>query len=200
MFAVIVSMVSPAAAHLAIRLDIRYPQPGAHVGHDVDVVVFAQPTLAGVAQTTYSATLDGHPLDPRTGRFVAQAEAPLIRANTDTRIPLRGLPRGPHELAIAYRPDADMPILHTSVAFTVGGGGSHGALLAVVLAVVALGLMALAVLGLRRRRSKQAQASASARGVGSSAGGDPQASKGEKQTAELADHVAVTEAQDHGTG
>ncbi|HEX9549401.1 MAG TPA: hypothetical protein VF942_18815 [Acidimicrobiales bacterium] len=149
-----VVVVAPAAAHLAIRVDIRYPQPDSHVGPDVTAVVFAQQTLAGVPQTTFSASLDGHPLDPATGRLVPQTETTVIRVGTETRIPLRRLAKGRHELAIAYRPDTDMPILHTAVNFTVGSGSSYRSVAVVVLAVAMASVVALAVIGVRRRRSR----------------------------------------------
>jgi len=149
-----VVVVPPAAAHIVIRLDIRYPQPDSHVGPDVTALVFAQQMLAGVPQTTFSASLDGHPLDPATGRLVPQTEATAIRVGTETRIPLRGLAKGRHELAIAYRPDTHMSILHVAVNFTVGDRSFRQPLAVAVLGVATATVVALAVLGVRRHRSR----------------------------------------------
>ena len=143
---------APAAAHLAIRLDIRAPQPGQHVGHDVDVVVFAQQTLAGVDQTSYSASLDGHPLDPASGRVIAQSQLSVIHVNAEVHIALRGLATGGHELAVSYRPDTDMPIFHTSVRFTVGPRRAPIALFGAA-AIALAGLAAVVSFVVLRRRS-----------------------------------------------
>lgn len=44
----IVATAVPAQAHVAIRLDVRTPRPGAIVPRTAHAVVFAQPTLGGV--------------------------------------------------------------------------------------------------------------------------------------------------------
>lgn len=152
--ALVAAQAAPAAAHLAIRLDIRSPQPGQHVGRDVDVVLFAQPTLAGVAQTTYTVTVDGRTVDPAAGSFAPHATSAVIHVGTEARIPLRGLGRGGHVVTISYRPDADMAVVDTSVSFTAGGPGAHTPFLssAAPFAVVLVGA-ALVLLALRRHRS-----------------------------------------------
>jgi len=142
--------VTAASAHLAIRVDIRYPPPEARVGSDLDAILFAQPTLAGVAQTTYTLSLDGHPIDPASGRPESQVMASVIRVNTEVRVPLRHLSRGHHELVVAYRPDVDMPVFKTSVGFSVGGRPVRRRLLVVVLGAVALVAIALVARALRR--------------------------------------------------
>jgi len=152
--ALVAAQASPVAAHLAIRLDIRSPQPGQQVGRDVDVVLFAQPTLAGVAQTTYTVSLDGRTVDPATGRLAPKATSAVIHVGSEARIPLRGLGRGGHVVMISYRPDADMPVVDTSVSFTAGGPGARTPLFSSTLPIaVVVVLGALVLLALRRHRS-----------------------------------------------
>jgi len=109
----------PVTAHLAIRLDIQAPQPDQHVGPDTEVVIFAQPTLAGVDHVAFTASLDGRPVEPTSGRLTPQPVSTEIRVSTSTRIPLRGPTPGNHRFAISYRPDTDEPMRQTPVDFVV---------------------------------------------------------------------------------
>lgn len=111
--------LTPAIAHLAIRLDIRAPESRQRLGSDTDVIVFAQPTLAGVDHVSFTATLDGEALDPATGRSSSQPVPLDIRVSTSKRIPLRNLTPGAHRFTISYRPDTDEPTRETTVEFTV---------------------------------------------------------------------------------
>jgi hypothetical protein len=109
----------PVAAHLAIRLDIQAPEPDQHVDPDTEVVIFAQPTLAGVDHAAFTASLDGRPVDPVSGRPTPQPVSTEIRVSASTRIPLHGLSSGNHRFTISYRPDTDEPIKQSTVDFVV---------------------------------------------------------------------------------
>lgn len=61
------SAAAPAGAHIAIRLDIRSPRSGEHTGSDPQLVVFAQPMLAGRPDATFDVLVDGSPIDGGTG-------------------------------------------------------------------------------------------------------------------------------------
>lgn len=148
----------PALGHVAIQLHIERPARGARVGPDTELVVYAQPMLFGVPETTFVVELDGQPLDPRTGR-PGPAPRPLrIRADRRVTVPLRGLAAGRHELTVRYRPDRDALPLEASVTFEVVeevGGVAPGGRLLWPLAGAGLGLAALAgaVAARRQRRS-----------------------------------------------
>jgi hypothetical protein len=113
-----VTTAGPAAAHLAIRLDIRAPEDGSTVGPHTDLVVYAQPTLAGVDHTTYRVILDGKSIDPTTGRPTSNETVTNIEVSTSHRTPLSLAP-GTHHLAVEYRPDIDEPVRDVSIDFTV---------------------------------------------------------------------------------
>ena len=114
----LVATAGPAAAHLAIRLDIRAPEDGSKIGPHSELVVYAQPTLAGVDHTTYRVILDGKSIDPVTGRPTSDDTTTNIEVSTSRRTPLN-LTTGSHHLAIEYRPDIDEPVRDVSVDFTV---------------------------------------------------------------------------------
>lgn len=107
-----------ASAHLAIRLDIRAPEDGAKVGPHSELVVYAQPTLAGVDHTSFRVILDGHSIDPATGKPTSDDTTTNIEVSTSRRTPL-DLSPGTHRIAIEYRPDIDEPVRDVSVDFTV---------------------------------------------------------------------------------
>lgn len=112
-------LTAPAvSAHLAIRLDIRSPEDGGKVGPRTELVVYAQPTLAGVDHTTYRVILDGHAIDPATGKRTSDDVDTNIEVSTSKRTPLNLSP-GKHHLAVEYRPDIDEPVRDVSVDFTV---------------------------------------------------------------------------------
>jgi len=117
-FLFLVATAGPAAAHLAIRLDIRAPEDGSKVGPHTDLVVYAQPTLAGVDHTTYRVIVDGKSLDPKTGRPTSDDTVTNIEVSTSVRTPLSLAP-GTHHLAVEYRPDIDEPVRDVSIDFTV---------------------------------------------------------------------------------
>jgi hypothetical protein len=71
----------PAAAHVAIRLDVMAPQANQTIGPDSELVVVARPMLLGVAEVSFTATVDSRPLDPATGRVTDQPVPVLIRVN-----------------------------------------------------------------------------------------------------------------------
>ena len=118
-FAALLFGAVPVSAHVAIRLDIRSLQPGEQVRPDVDVRVFAQPMLGGVDRVSFVADLDGHPIDPGTGRIATAPTPAVLLANTQTVISLRGLGGGSHRLNLTYRPDTDEPAVTVSVEFVV---------------------------------------------------------------------------------
>lgn len=64
-------------------------------------------------------TIDGRPVDPRTGALIDLLRAVGIRATRTRRIPLSHADRGPHELTIRYQPDRDEAPVETSVSFTI---------------------------------------------------------------------------------
>lgn len=139
---------TPAGAHVAIRLDIMAPQANQAISPDSELVVVARPMLLGVPKTTFTATLDGRPVDPATGRVTDQPVPVLIRVNETKRIPLRGLPAGTHAVGVAYRPDRDAPVLHSSVPVVVRA--SRPARL--LLSVVGVAVFVTVVLVVARRR------------------------------------------------
>jgi hypothetical protein len=118
--ALLILMVTagPAAAHLAIRLDIRAPEDGSKVGPRTELEVYAQPTLAGVDHTTYRVILDGKSIDPATGKPTSNDTVTNIEVSTSRRTPLVLTP-GSHHLAVEYRPDIDEPVRDVSIDFTV---------------------------------------------------------------------------------
>jgi len=67
-----VSLASPAAGHVAIRVLITFPQPGERVGPHTELRVYAQPFLGGVDATTFTVELDGRPLNA-VGRLMRVA-------------------------------------------------------------------------------------------------------------------------------
>jgi hypothetical protein len=140
----------PAAAHVAIRLDVMAPQANQTIGPDSELVIVARPMLLDIPELTFTPTLDGRPLDPATGR-PADRPVPLpIRVNQTRRIPLRGLAPGSHVLAISYRPDTDAPTLATTVPVTVTAGRSRLARLALPAGLAVLLLAAAAAVIWRR--------------------------------------------------
>lgn len=161
-FAVGVLLAPTALAHVAIQLHIERPASGARVGPHAELVVYAQPMLFGVPETTFVVELDGRPLDPRTGRPGPAPRPVHIVAGRRVTVPLRGLGEGRHELTLRYRPDRDALPLETSVTFVVGRSGSRPLW---PLAGAGLGL---AVLGgataARRRRSGHGRRGYAARG------------------------------------
>jgi hypothetical protein len=112
--AYVVLTATPASAHLAIRLDIRDPGDGAKVGRHTSLVIFAQPTLAGVDHTTFSVMVDTRPIDPDTGKPVDHDKQGTIAVSTTRRIPLM-LTAGRHHVTVEYRPDIDEPPRQVSV-------------------------------------------------------------------------------------
>jgi len=149
--AILVSHPSPASAHIVIRLDIRAPQPGALVGRDTDVVIYAQPMLAGVQETTFLVSLDGHSIDPVSGQRQPQPVPTVIRVLSAVRVPLRGLAAGPHLLTVSYQPDLHMLLMTASVSFRVGARGSHGALFLALGGVAGVAVLTAGLFVLRRR-------------------------------------------------
>lgn len=145
----LIGIASPAAAHLAIRLDLMAPQDGQRIDPPVDVEVVARPMLLGVPQTTFTMRLDGQPLDPATGLPAASPVATPIRVNQTRRIRLGSLPAGQHTLEVSYRPDQDAPVTTSRVTFTVT---PHRALPAIWPAAGLAGLLGLAAAGLLARR------------------------------------------------
>jgi len=146
---VVVSLASPAAAHLAIRVDIRAPEAGQRVGPNTDVVLFAQPMLAGVAHAAVSVYLDGHPINPATGSAASRALPVDIALLAQRRVPLRHLGVGSHTIAISYRPDVDEPVFRSSVSFVVVR--KPFPYLTLVLVVLAAAAVVLVVVRQRRR-------------------------------------------------
>jgi len=145
----------PASAHIAIRLDFRSPQAGARIGPNSEAVIFAQPTLAGVSQVAFAATLDRQPIDPISGRLLAQEHPTVIHAGSEVRIPLRRLHAGPHRVDITYRPDVDEPITRNTVEFTVRAPESSRAEIVLIIAVlVAMAAVASALL-IRRSHGQE---------------------------------------------
>ena len=136
----LVGTAAPAVAHLAIRLDIHAPQEGARVGRRVDLVIFAQPTLAGVDHTTFTVALDARPLDPTTGRTTAVPVPAIIAVSTTRTVVLDHLTPGKHQATVTYRPDVDEPLTRTSVDFVTTSPGTPNdrwlALLVLVAAAV----------------------------------------------------------------
>lgn len=118
-----VVLAAPASAHLAIRLDIRSPEDGAKVGRHTELVIFAQPTLAGVDHTLFTVSLDGRPIDPVTGKAAAEDGQGTIAVSTTHRVPL-DLTSGRHHVVVEYRPDIDEPPRQVSVDFEVRVGKS----------------------------------------------------------------------------
>jgi sensor c-di-GMP phosphodiesterase-like protein len=109
--------------------------------------------LLGIPEVTFTATVDGRPLDPATGR-PADRPVPLpIRVNQTRRLPLRGLAPGRHVLAVSYRPDTDAPTLVTTVPVTVTAGQSRLTRLAVPAGLVVVLVAAAAVVWRRRDRA-----------------------------------------------
>jgi hypothetical protein len=145
----------PAAAHVAIRLDVMAPQANQTIGPDGELVIVARPMLLGIPEVTFTATVDGRPLDPATWRPADRPVPVPIRVNQTRRIPLRGLAPGNHVLAISYRPDTDAPTLATTVPVTVIAGQSRPARLALP-AGLAVMLLAAAAAVMRRRRDRAA--------------------------------------------
>jgi len=117
-FLFLLATAGPAAAHLAIRLDIRTPEDGAKVGPHFELEVYAQPTLAGVDHTTYRVIVDGRSIDPATGKPTSNDTVTNIEVSTSRRTPLTLSP-GSHHLAVEYRPDIDEPVRDVSIDFTV---------------------------------------------------------------------------------
>jgi hypothetical protein len=155
--AITVADVSPAAAHVAIRLDIRSPAPDATVDSNVSVIVVAQPTLAGVDHVAFTAALDGRPVDPRTGRRVTETRPMKIPASSSRTIPLRNLPSGRHEITLRYRPDLDEQPSVASVRFTVRRAAGQGRLVGIVAGTATLlgaGAVGLRLHARRRQRSR----------------------------------------------
>jgi hypothetical protein len=141
----------PASAHIVIRLDFLSPQPDARVGRDTEVVIYAQAMLAGVRQTTFELSLDGHSIDPVSGQPRPEPVPTMIHVQSVVRVPLHGLTAGAHRLSVTYRPDQHMLLMTASVSFRVGTSASHSSLfVALVLAGVALLSVGLFIL---RRRS-----------------------------------------------
>ena len=139
----------PASAHLAIRLDVRAPEAGQHVGTSTKAIVFAQAMLAGVDYVIFTTTIDGRPIDPASGAFAGRPAPSEIQVSTSREIPLRNLALGAHRLAVSYRPDVDEPTTETSVEFVVTSPRRRA--LPWVIATIA-GLAAATVLLVRRRR------------------------------------------------
>jgi hypothetical protein len=139
---------TPARAHVAIRLDVMAPQANQTIGPDSELVVVARPMLLGVPEVSFTATVDGHPLDPATGRVTDQPVPVLIRVNETKRIPLRGLTPGSHAVGVTYKPDRDAPVLHSTVPVTVRQSRQDR----LTLAAAALGALLAAVLVVARRR------------------------------------------------
>jgi hypothetical protein len=140
----------PARAHVAIQLHIERPRPGERVGPDAQLVVYAQPMLFGVPETTFVVRLDGRPLDPATGAPAARPTPVRIEAGRRVRLLLRDLSPGPHLLTVRYRPDRDALPLEASVRFVVGGGGASPW----PFAGAGLGAAALAAAGVLRARRR----------------------------------------------
>jgi hypothetical protein len=113
-------VLPPAAgAHTAIRLDIRAPAPDAVVSRHTDAIIAAQPMLGDQASVSFTATIDGTGVDPRTGRPTRRLRAVRIAASRTRHIPLRSLTAGTHQLSIVYRPDMDEPVTSTTVEFSI---------------------------------------------------------------------------------
>ncbi|MGH2683384.1 MAG: hypothetical protein ACRDIX_09155 [Actinomycetota bacterium] len=167
LFALLMGSTAPAAAHIAIRLDIRAPQPGQRVPPDTSAVIFAQRMLGGRDRVDFTVTLDGRTLDPETGRVGGTGSPATIEVDQTLRIPLRSLATGSHALTVTYRPDTDAPILENSVEFVVGE--SSGAPFAVA-AVGSIAVLALASMLLMHRRRRSLRLMGQARsGLGYSA-------------------------------
>ncbi len=113
-----------ATAHIAIVLLIRSPADGQHMGRNVSIVVVAQPALAGVNHTAFTAELDGRPVDPASGRITSESRSAVIKVGSTTTIPLRGLASGTHRFVIRYRADTDEPVTEKAVSLIVAR--SHG--------------------------------------------------------------------------
>jgi hypothetical protein len=143
----------PAAAHVAIRLDVMAPQANQTIGPDSELVVVARPMLLGVPEVSFTATVDSRPLDPATGRVTDQPVPVLIRVNETKRIPLRGLTPGSHAVGVTYKPDRDAPVLHSTVPVTVTPGQSRLARLAVPAGLAVVLVAAAAVVWRRRDRA-----------------------------------------------
>jgi hypothetical protein len=143
----------PAAAHVAIRLDVMAPQANQTIGPDSELVVVARPMLLGVPEVSFTATVDGRPLDPATGRVTDQPVPVLIRVNQTKRIPPRGLTPGSHAVGVTYRPDRDAPVLHSTVPVTVTPGQGRLARLAVPAGLAVVLVAAAAVVWRRRDRA-----------------------------------------------
>lgn len=101
---------APASAHVAIRLDVRSPTAGQHVGRRPTVVVFAQPMLAGAPGAPFTLEVDGDLAG--TGTYE-------IAAGATKSVQLPRLPSGQHQLRIRYRADGDEPPTSVTVPFTV---------------------------------------------------------------------------------
>jgi hypothetical protein len=130
--------VRPAQAHVPIVLLVLAPKDGQTVTADPAVVIYAQRTLLGADQTTYTMTLDQRPIDPANG----PSQPGQIRAGQQARLSLHALSPGVHRLTLTYQPDSDEPAQSTSVAFTVRRPGAG---LSVVPVGVGLGVAAAVV-------------------------------------------------------
>lgn len=157
--ATLVTLTLPAgraAAHVAIRLDVMAPQTNQTIGpNDSELVIVARPMLLGIPEVTFTATVDGRPLDPATGRPADRPVPVPIRVNQTKRIHLRGLAPGRQVLAISYRPDTDSPTLVTTVPVTLTADQSRLARLALPAGLAVL-LVAVAVAVVLRRRTHAA--------------------------------------------
>lgn len=109
--------------------------------------------LLGIPEVRFTATVDGRPLDPATGRPADRPVPVPIRANQTRRLPLRGLAPGRHVLAVSYRPDTDAPTLATTVPVTVTAGQNR---LACLVLPAGLAVLLAAVAAVRRRRNRTA--------------------------------------------
>ena len=117
--AAVVLWPAVAVAHVGIVVVIRSPTDGQDVGGDLSIDVAAQPALAGVDHATFTAELDGRPVDPASGRITTESVPAVIRVGATTRISLRGLVLGEHRFLIRYRADTDEPATQTAVSFVV---------------------------------------------------------------------------------
>jgi hypothetical protein len=149
--AAMLASVPTASAHVAIRLDLRAPRSGEHTGPDTDVVVFAQPMLAGRPEASFAMALDGAPVDALTGRPSSQSRPGMVTAGRTTTVRLHGLTSGPHRVTIEYRPDVDEPLSTASTSFPVTAR-ERAPLMAMAAAVaVAAALVAAGALDGRRK-------------------------------------------------
>jgi hypothetical protein len=140
-------------AHVAVSLVVLSPRQGATVPPDSELVLLAQRTLGGVDRTTFTVQLDGHLLDPRTGRRATAGGATTrIAVGERATIPLRGLAPGAHQIEVDYRPDRDEPARATTVDFRVSADRPRALLLPVAVSASVL-LAAAAGLLVRRRAS-----------------------------------------------